>query len=104
MSIRSLDRLLELRSIAVIGAWCSMATRRHAARGYAAGPAHGPHRRARFGGNRDEALTIMTNGGGAGVMATDAAAFAGTPLAELSAAHATRSMRCCRTPGRAPTD
>ena len=38
---------------------------------------------ARFGANRDEALTIMTNGGGAGVMAADAAALAGIPLAEL---------------------
>ena len=39
---------------------------------------------ARFGGNRDEALTLMTNGGGAGVMAADAAALAGVPLRELS--------------------
>ena len=39
---------------------------------------------ARFGGNRDEALTLMTNGGGAGVMAADAAALAGIPLRELS--------------------
>jgi acetyltransferase len=38
---------------------------------------------ARFGANRDEALTIMTNGGGAGVMAADAAALAGVPLAEV---------------------
>lgn len=38
---------------------------------------------ARFGGNRDEALTIVTNGGGAGVMAADAAALAGIALAEL---------------------
>ncbi|HSC65759.1 MAG TPA: acetate--CoA ligase family protein, partial [Caldimonas sp.] len=41
---------------------------------------------ARFAGNRDEALTLMTNGGGAGVMAADAAALAGVPLAELGAA------------------
>lgn len=41
---------------------------------------------ARFGANRDEALTVMTNGGGAGVMAADAAARAGIALAELSAA------------------
>jgi acetyltransferase len=40
---------------------------------------------ARFSSNRDETLTIMTNGGGAGVMAADAAAFAGIGLAELSA-------------------
>jgi acetyltransferase len=40
---------------------------------------------ARFRGNRSEALTIMTNGGGAGVMAADAAARAGIPLAEPSA-------------------
>jgi len=37
---------------------------------------------ARFGANRDEALTLMTNGGGAGVMAADAAARAGLALAE----------------------
>ncbi len=41
---------------------------------------------ARFGANRDEMLTVMTNGGGAGVMAADAAALAGIPLAEPSAA------------------
>ncbi|MBC8119161.1 MAG: bifunctional acetate--CoA ligase family protein/GNAT family N-acetyltransferase [Burkholderiaceae bacterium] len=39
---------------------------------------------ARFGRNRDEALTLMTNGGGAGVLAADAAALAGVPLRELS--------------------
>ncbi|WP_348014292.1 bifunctional acetate--CoA ligase family protein/GNAT family N-acetyltransferase [Roseateles sp.] len=39
---------------------------------------------ARFGTNRDEALTLMTNGGGAGVMAADAAALAGVPLHALS--------------------
>jgi acetyltransferase len=39
---------------------------------------------ARFAGNRDEALTLMTNGGGAGVMAADAAALAGVPLQALS--------------------
>ncbi len=39
---------------------------------------------ARFGHNHDEALTVMTNGGGAGVMAADAAALAGVPLRELS--------------------
>ena len=39
---------------------------------------------ARFGGNRDEALTVMTNGGGAGVMAADAAAGAGIALPELN--------------------
>jgi acetyltransferase len=39
---------------------------------------------ARFGSNRDEALTLMTNGGGAGVMAADAAALIGVPLTELS--------------------
>jgi acetyltransferase len=37
---------------------------------------------ARFRGNRSEALTIMTNGGGAGVMAADAAARAGVTLAQ----------------------
>jgi acetyltransferase len=39
---------------------------------------------ARFGHNTDDALTLMTNGGGAGVMAADAAALAGVPLRELS--------------------
>lgn len=38
----------------------------------------------RMGSNQDEVLTIMTNGGGAGVMAADYAAMAGLPLAELS--------------------
>lgn len=37
---------------------------------------------ARFRGSRSESLTIMTNGGGAGVMAADAAARAGVALAE----------------------
>ena len=41
---------------------------------------------ARLSTNRDEALTLMTNGGGAGVMAADAAALAGVPLHALSAA------------------
>ena len=35
-------------------------------------------------GNHDDALTLMTNGGGAGVMAADAAALAGVPLHALS--------------------
>ena len=39
---------------------------------------------ARFGANRDDTLTLMTNGGGAGVLAADAAALAGVPLRELS--------------------
>jgi acetyltransferase len=39
---------------------------------------------ARFSSNRDETLTLMTNGGGAGVLAADAAALAGVPLHELS--------------------
>jgi acetyltransferase len=39
---------------------------------------------ARFGANRDEALTLMTNGGGAGVMAADAAALIDVPLQPLS--------------------
>ena len=46
---------------------------------------------ARFGGNRDDALTIMTNGGGAGVMAADAAALAGVAAAPSSA-----RRRCAR--------
>ena len=40
---------------------------------------------AHFSGNRDEALTLVTNGGGAGVMAADAAALSGVSLRELSA-------------------
>ncbi|MEO8011121.1 MAG: bifunctional acetate--CoA ligase family protein/GNAT family N-acetyltransferase [Dokdonella sp.] len=39
---------------------------------------------SRFGRNRDSSLTIMTNGGGGGVMAADAAAVAGVELAPLS--------------------
>ena len=43
---------------------------------------------ARLSGKRDdgsdEALTLMTNGGGAGVMAADAAALAGVPLRAVS--------------------
>ncbi|MEO8281013.1 MAG: CoA-binding protein, partial [Ideonella sp.] len=39
---------------------------------------------ARFGSNRDTSLTVMTNGGGAGVMAADAAAQADISLSELS--------------------
>ncbi|MEO6033471.1 MAG: GNAT family N-acetyltransferase [Burkholderiaceae bacterium] len=39
---------------------------------------------ARFRGSRDDGLTVMTNGGGAGVMAADAAAWAGVPLLDLS--------------------
>jgi acetyltransferase len=38
---------------------------------------------ARFRGTDNGCLTLMTNGGGAGVMAADAAALAGIPLAEL---------------------
>jgi len=38
---------------------------------------------ARFGKAHDGALTLMTNGGGAGVLAADAAALAGVPLREL---------------------
>ena len=57
---------------------------------------------ARFGGNRDEALTLMTNGGGAGVMAADAAALAGVAAARAERRRcATSSTRCCRRPGRA---
>ena len=39
---------------------------------------------SRFGHNHDESLTIMTNGGGAGVMAADAAELAGVTLSPLS--------------------
>lgn len=38
----------------------------------------------RMGSNQDDLLTVMTNGGGAGVMAADYAAMAGIPLADLS--------------------
>ena len=44
----------------------------------------------RFRTNQSDQLTILTNGGGAGVMAADAAAHAGIQLAELSAATLTR--------------
>ncbi|HEX6362856.1 MAG TPA: CoA-binding protein, partial [Albitalea sp.] len=40
---------------------------------------------ARFAANGSEAMTIMTNGGGGGVMAADFAALSGVPLAELPA-------------------
>ncbi len=39
---------------------------------------------ARFAENKDTVLTLMTNGGGAGVMAADAAAMLDVPLYELS--------------------
>lgn len=39
---------------------------------------------ARFAGNRSECLTILTNGGGAGVMAADAAERGGVPLSTLT--------------------
>jgi acetyltransferase len=41
---------------------------------------------SRFRTNSSDTITILTNGGGAGVMAADAAAFAGVKLSELSAA------------------
>jgi acetyltransferase len=41
---------------------------------------------ARFRGNEADALTILTNGGGAGVMAADAAEHMGVALAELAPA------------------
>jgi len=40
---------------------------------------------SRFRTNTSDSLTILTNGGGAGVMAADAAAYAGVKLSELSA-------------------
>ncbi len=51
---------------------------------------------ARFATNRDETLTVMTNGGGGGVMAADAAALAGVTLPELGAA--TRAALDARLP------
>jgi len=39
---------------------------------------------ARFRGGRDSGLTVMTNGGGSGVMVADAAEFARVPLRDLS--------------------
>ena len=41
---------------------------------------------ARLRGNRDDRLTIVTNGGGAGVMAADAAERLGVPLAPMTPA------------------
>jgi acetyltransferase len=41
---------------------------------------------SRFRTNPSESITILTNGGGAGVMAADAAAYAGVKLSELGAA------------------
>ena len=45
---------------------------------------------ARLGRNRDSTLMLMTNGGGAGVMAADAAEQAGVPLRDLDDALRTR--------------
>lgn len=42
---------------------------------------------SRFRTNTNTSLTVLTNGGGAGVMAADAAAFDDVPLTELSAAN-----------------
>lgn len=39
---------------------------------------------SRFRTNASDSITVLTNGGGAGVMAADAAAFAGVSLSELS--------------------
>ena len=59
---------------------------------------------ARFGGNRDDALTIMTNGGGAGVMAADAAALAGVDARAIwRGDRAPDSTRRCRRRGRTAT-
>jgi hypothetical protein len=55
---------------------------------------------AHFGANRDDALTVMTNGGGAGVLAADAAALAGVPLRDLSEATRARLDVRCRRRGR----
>jgi acetyltransferase len=41
---------------------------------------------SRFRSNTSDSITILTNGGGAGVMAADAAAFVGVKLSELGAA------------------
>ena len=41
---------------------------------------------SRFRSNTDDSITVLTNGGGAGVIAADAAAHAGVTLAELDAA------------------
>ena len=90
--------------------WCydaAIRARRHAARRHAAGAVRGgrdagalsrqPQRRA---------LAILTNGGGAGVMAADAAALAGVPLAELGDATLAAARRAAaghlvaRQPGR----
>ena len=39
---------------------------------------------SRFRTNTNDSITVLTNGGGTGVMAADAAAFCGVPLSELS--------------------
>ena len=41
---------------------------------------------SRFRSNTDDSITVLTNGGGAGVIAADAAAHAGVTLADLGAA------------------
>ena len=55
------------------------------------------------GEQNGDRLAILTNGGGAGVLATDALADAGRRLAELSAATITRLDTVCRRPGAAAT-
>ncbi len=61
---------------------------------------------ARFGANRDEVLTLMTNGGGAGVMAADAAALAGVALAGIDDALGARlaALLPAGTPASNPID
>jgi len=68
---------------------------------------------ARFRGNRSSTLTIMTNGGGAGVASADAAAMAGVTLAEpgpglIEAAERLKMPWLCHNPvdigGDAPVE
>jgi acetyltransferase len=54
---------------------------------------------ARFAGNRDEALTVMTNGGGAGVMAADAAGWQASRSPRSARRRAPRSMPGCHRRG-----
>ena len=58
---------------------------------------------ARMSPQRGDRLAIVTNGGGAGVLATDRLIEEGGKLAALSARHAsTSSTACCRRPGATP--
>lgn len=57
----------------------------------------------RFRTNTSDTITVLTNGGGVGVMAADAAAFVGVTLLDLSDATQQNSTLCCPPTGRMAT-